>query len=390
MATSSIIKILFLVFFSLAILNVSLSINDSSINVGCIESEKQALSVFKQHLFDPANRLASWVQHEDCCRRWVGVVCHNVSGHVLELHLQNPTLDDDATFAESEANMRSRLGGKIHHSLLNLTHLSYLDLSYNEFGGISIPDFFGSMLSLRHLNLSIAGFGGLIPHQLGNLSNMEYLNLDEYGLHVENLGWLAGMSRLKYLHMSTVNLRNATDWLQTLNMLPSLKELHLVNSQLPPISTHLLNPNFSSLAILNLAWNNLLNTSPIMSWVFSLKTLLSLDLSANKFEGPIPDALQNLTSLRHLDLSDNQFNSSIPDWLYGFSPLEFLNLQYNNLQGKISSAIGNMTSAISLDFSENNELGGGGIPKSLGNNLCNLKSISLGGVKLSQNISDIL
>ncbi|OMP04479.1 hypothetical protein COLO4_09603 [Corchorus olitorius] len=379
------IKILVLVIFTLATLSISLSTNGS-----CIESERQALLVFKQHLLDPADRLASWVAHEDCCRRWVGVVCHRVSGHVHQLHLQNPP-----------AYSRSRLGGKINHSLLNLTHLRYLDLSYNYFGGIPIPHFFGSMVSLRYLNVSDAGFGGFIPHQLGNLSNMQYLNLagDDYyddisQQYVENLGWLAGMSQLKYLDMSAVDLSKALDWLQTLNMLPSLKELHLAYCQLPPPPT-LLNPNLSSLAFLDLAGafldlegTNSQNTLSIMSWVSSLKTLVSLDLSENEFEGAIPDGLRNLTSLRHLDLSDNQFNSSIPDWLYGFSPLEFLNLQQNNLQGKISSAIGNMTSAISLDLSWNDKFEGG-IPRSLGN-LCKLRSVSLHRVKLIQNISDIL
>ncbi|OMP04471.1 hypothetical protein COLO4_09595 [Corchorus olitorius] len=356
------IKILVLVIFTLATLSISLSTNGSSSNIGCIESERQALLVFKQHLLDPANRLASWAPHEDCCRWWVGVVCHDVSGHVLELHLQNPP-----------AYERSRLGGKINHSLLNLTHLSYLDLSHNYFGGIPIPHFFGSMVTLRHLNLSRAGFGGLIPHQLGNLSHMHYLNLagDDYykespQQYVENLGWLAGMSQLKYLDMSNVDLNKALDWLQTVNMLPSLKELYLSHCHLPPQHSTLLSRN-------NLS---------------ALTLLVSLDLSFNHFGGPIPDGLQNLTSLRHLDLSHNYFNSSIPDWLYGFSPLEFLNLGSNHLQGQISSVIGNMTSAISLDLSLNNELEGG-IPKSLGN-LCNLKSVSLGGVKLSQNISDIL
>ncbi|OMP04478.1 hypothetical protein COLO4_09602 [Corchorus olitorius] len=396
MATNSIINLLLLGFFILSTLNISFSsnINGSSNSViGCIESEKQALLQFKQHLLDPANRLASWVADEDCCRRWVGVVCDNVTGHVLELHLGLPTLDYDYdSIAEIEANEKSRLGGKISHSLLNLTHLNYLDLSNNYFGGIPIPNFFGSMVSLRCLNLSGAGFGGLMPHQLGNLSNMEYLHLNDYDErpYVENLRWLAGMSRLQYLNLSYVNLSNAFDWLQTVNMLPSLKELHLSDCQLPPTPTdHLLNPNLPSLAILNLRSNNLQNTSPmIISWVFSLKSLVSLDLRDNALQGPIPDGLQNLTCLRHLDLSYNEFNYSIPDWFYGFSPLESINLAYNNLKGNISSAIGNMTSAISLDLTWNKQLEGG-IPKELGN-LCNLKSISLSVVKLSQNISDIL
>ena len=162
--------------------------------VRCIESERHALLNFKQHLTDPSNRLASWAAAAsdlDCCH-WVGVVCDNRTGHVLQLHLRShypvsielTIYEDELTIyedyqreAEYEAYSRSRFGGKINPSLLDLKHLIYLDLSGNGFGGIQIPNFLGSMGSLRYLNFSYARFVGLIPHQLGNLSNMHYLNL---------------------------------------------------------------------------------------------------------------------------------------------------------------------------------------------------------------------
>ncbi|XVF29518.1 hypothetical protein REPUB_Repub15cG0129200 [Reevesia pubescens] len=384
MGSSINVLMLLLGFFTLATIDVSFT-NGSS-NISCIESEKQALLTFRQHLVDPANRLVSWVHVEDCCR-WVGVVCDNVTGHILELHLESPSLEDGAPLAKYYAYLRSssKLGGKINHSLLNLKHLSYLDLSNNNFGGIHIPRFFGSMGSLRYLNLSNAKFGGLIPHQLGNLSKMQYLDLHGNYMYVENLRWLAGISRLNYLDMSYLNLSKTVDWPNIVNMIPSLKELHLSNCELPPTST-LQNLNLSSLSILNLNRNHLEN-SHVINWVFSLKTLVSLDLSSTGLEGPIPDGFRNLTSLRYLDISSNKFNSSIPDWLYSFSPLEFLSLGFNILQGKISSAIGNMTYAISLDLSRN-ELGGI-IPRSIGN-LCNLRFLSLYGVNSGLKISDIL
>ena len=94
-----------------------------------------------------------------------------------------------------------------------------------------------------------------------------------------------------------------------------------------------------------------------------------------------------MTSLRHLNLSGNYFNHTIPNWLYSFSRLEFLILRSSNLQGTISSAIGNLTSAISIDLS-GNELGGK-LPRSLGN-LCNLREIRLSSNRWSQEISEIL
>ncbi|KAL4601736.1 hypothetical protein ACB092_10G003100 [Castanea dentata] len=281
---------------------------------------------------------------------------------------------------------RSRFGGKINPSLLDLKHLIYLDLSYNDFGGIPIPKFLGSMGSLRYLNLSDAGFVGLIPHQLGNLSNLHYLNLGDNDLYVKNLQWLSGLPLLQHLDLSYANLSQASDWLQE-NKLPSLSELRLSQCYLsgfipPPIPSSI---NFSSLTTLDLSWDGFENTS-ILFWVFGLHNLVSLDLSYNQFQGSIPVHLQNLTSLRHLDLSGNAFNSSIPNWLYSFSHLEFLNLRDNSLQGRISSGIGNLTSTISIDLSSN-ELEGK-VPRSFGN-LCKLREIILSSNKWGQQILEI-
>ncbi|XP_050230934.2 receptor-like protein EIX2 [Mercurialis annua] len=315
----------------------------------CIPGEREALLQFKNELTDPSNRLASWIHDSDCCR-WSGVVCHNVTGNVLELHVtSNFSLDEDLLYGTI-----SVFGGKINPSLLNLKHLKYLDLSYNNFGGIPIPKFLGSMTSLRYLNLGAAGFGGMIPHQLGNLSNLQYLNLNDY-FYVESLHWISSLRSLEFFDLSHVNLRKAYDWLHVLNTLPSLAELHLSGCELYPV--HLPLVNFSSLAILDLTTAFQPQEVLVPHWIFGIKTLTSLDLSGNHFLGPIPSHIQNLTSLIQLGLASNEFNSSIPDWLDGFSQLEFLYLQSNRLEGRIPSSIGNCTSLDSIDLSDNYFLG---------------------------------
>ena len=67
--------------------------------------------------------------------------------------------------AEYEAYWWSRFGGKLNLSLLNLKHLNYFDLSFNNFFASPILEFLGSMKSLTSLNLS----------------NLLYLNFEGYG-----------------------------------------------------------------------------------------------------------------------------------------------------------------------------------------------------------------
>ncbi|XP_030933325.1 receptor-like protein 53 isoform X2 [Quercus lobata] len=144
----------------------------------CIDTERHALLTFKQDLIDPLNRLSSWTVDGDCCH-WLGVVCHNLTGHVDELHLRTSYPEGDFENGEQyEAYRRTMFGG----------------------------------------------FVGLIPHQLGNLSNLLYLNLKSSSvssLYVNNLEWLSGLPLLQHLDMSFVNLSKASDWLQLTNTLPS-------------------------------------------------------------------------------------------------------------------------------------------------------------------------
>ncbi|KAG5558578.1 hypothetical protein RHGRI_008503 [Rhododendron griersonianum] len=433
--------------FLLFLIIVTLSVSSSygNLDVPCLESEKHALLSFKKGLADPSNRLSSWDVEADCCT-WAGVVCDNLTGHVRELHLQNP-YDGNTRQAKDEAYLKQKLGGEVNPSLLNLKHLNYLDLSRNDFGGIPIPTFLGSLTSLRYLNLSESRFAGTVPHQLGNLSSLRSLGLkgpnpygfqggdfklDLFKLDVENLDWLCRLSTLEYLDLSQVKLNKTPNWLQVINKLPSLVELRLSRSGLDRMPT-LEKVNFTSLAFLDLSGNEFNGLIP--RWIFSLSSLVSLNLAESHFEGPLPDSfwnltslrffdvsynslnstlpnslwtvdglvslnlrdngfegpissgLQNMTNLRELDLSENfDFNSSIPNWIYSFRFLEVLDLHSTLLHGTLSSSIANLTSLVTLDIAHTKLRGR--VPREMGN-LCNLRTLLMSGSKIEGDISEL-
>ncbi|PWA71233.1 leucine-rich repeat protein [Artemisia annua] len=247
----------------------------------CFHHERQALLRFKRSLIsDPSNRLSSW-NGNNCCQ-WQGVGCNNATLRVIRLDIPGDSLWP-----------KNRLeGNELNSSLSELTHLSYLDLSRNNFRSSPIPKFIGSMTRLRYLNLSYASFSGAVPHHIGNLSNLHVLGLgNTEELIVDDFTWVARLMSLEILDLSGVNITRARDFDKVLfHMLPSLRELRLGNC---------------SLSISHFDQTHL-HTN------ITYSTIQTLDLRRNLFEGHIPFFLQNMTSLRVLDLSWNQLNSSIP------------------------------------------------------------------------------
>ncbi|GFQ01226.1 LRR receptor-like serine/threonine-protein kinase fls2 [Phtheirospermum japonicum] len=328
--------------------------------------------------------MSSWNVEVDCCK-WKSVVCSNLTGHVLELHLQSYDLS-------------RRLHGRINPSLLNLKHLKYVDLSHNNFEE-TIPSFIGSLTSLEYLDLSGNSLRNEISHSIGNLTSLHTLDLSynqlseetylESFLNVDSLAWLSGLSKLEHLNMNYVNLSQAANWAQVINKLPSLVELRFsycnLNDFTAPLN-YILNITHSNLAILDLSAKNLhnLQSSEILRRIFQLDNLIFIDLSLNYFEGPIP-TISNTTKLTHIDLSVNNFNSNIPEWLYSCKDLKFVSLSGNHLQNEISNSIANSTSLNTLDLSFNQL--SGEIPRGIAN-LCRLQKLDLGDNKLHGEVSD--
>ncbi|XP_048421238.1 receptor-like protein EIX2 [Pyrus x bretschneideri] len=265
--------------------------------IRCIQREKEALLAFKRDVVDSNNRLSSWgseAQKQDCCASWEGVYCDKYTGHVVKLDLHGGFLP---------------LGGRLSSQVGNLTHLQYLDLSFNKFAS------------------------------------------------VENLNsWLPRLSSLTYLDLSWSNLSNSYDWLEAIKMLPKLTNLSLAGCGLPSPLIHsstLFNINSSkSLAHVELFSNQL--TSSIFVWLSNYNaSLVHLDLSFNQLVGSIPHVLGNMSSLVHLYLSYNQLVGSIPYVLGNLSSLAILDLSGNQIEGGIPQSFSKLCNLQKLDLSNN-------------------------------------
>ncbi|XP_062162232.1 receptor-like protein EIX2 [Alnus glutinosa] len=381
--------------------------------------ETKALLNFKEGLTDPSDRLSSWVG-EDCCN-WTGVGCDNSRGHVVKLDLRNslPVIDlefmegayfyprteyEDYLDEKEKAYEKSCLGGKISHSLLNLKHLSYLDLSLNNFSGNTIPKFLGSLESLMYLNLSFSFFSGVVPPQLGNLSRLQYLDLNSYsyssnidsiisfspwGLEVKSLEWLVGFPSLRYLNLGYVNLEKVPHWLHSVNMLPSLVELHLVGCGLASLPHSVSSNNLTFLSVLDLSSNNF--NSSIPHWLSNVSSLSTINLADNSLRGAIPDGMGHLANLRSLELAVNDLIGKIPNSFSNLCNLQTLNLLFNNISGEVVEFLDGLSqcSNSSLEYLElsYNRFLGGNLPYSLGG-LKKLKTIYLYANSIRGSIPD--
>ncbi|KAJ0763632.1 putative non-specific serine/threonine protein kinase [Helianthus annuus] len=360
-----------LLFTFLFVQTFCLRVITSSNVTSCNQMERQSLLVFKQTLTNTSNLLSTW-RGVDCCV-WHGVRCDSQNGHVVELHLRSTGSLDTLIFD------KLRLEGNLSHSLKNLKHLRYLDLSMNGFSG-NIPEFLGSFERLEYLNLSASGFEGAVPHHLGNLSRLQYLDLKNYfvkedsyydqtsierqrlnWLTIDDLGWVSSLSSLRYLDLSGILIGEDIDWLHPVNMLPSLLTLNLAMSDIINIPS-ITFVNFTSLNSLDLSFNEINSTIPL--WLSNLTGLMHLNLFSNFFHGKIPAYIGMFSALVSIDLSTNSFETTMPDLLCNLSSLVHLDLYGNKFSGPIPACLGRLLRLEDLYLGDNQL--SGNIPMSLG------------------------
>ncbi|XP_042487479.1 LRR receptor-like serine/threonine-protein kinase EFR [Macadamia integrifolia] len=303
----------------------------------------------------------------------------NTSGAVIAVDLRNPYPVE--LFYPYRYGFWN-LSGNVDLALLRLKSLRHLDLSFNTFDCISIPDFLGSFQALQYLNLSNAGFCDKIPPSLGNLSSLHYLDvssefsLSSSPLMADSLHWVAGLSSLRHLDMNDVNLLIVgPEWLPVLNRLPLLTELHLSACGLtgPIPSLHFV--NFTSLAMLNLFYNSFISVIP--DWILNISSLVYLDISSNSLEGRIPLHISELPNLQHLNLGGNGNLTA--------SCTQLLKRSWKSIKEAFLNSIGQSSKLVSLDLSFNHLIGT--LSEAHFSKLSNLMTLSMSSNSLILNVS---
>uniref|UniRef100_A0A7N2LNH3 Leucine-rich repeat-containing N-terminal plant-type domain-containing protein n=1 Tax=Quercus lobata TaxID=97700 RepID=A0A7N2LNH3_QUELO len=191
--------------------------------------------------------------------------------------------------------------------------------------------------------------------------------------------------------MTAVNFSGVrVEWLQAVNMLPSLLELHSSSCKLESLPLSLPFVNFTSLSVLDLSFNQF--NSSIPQWLFNHTSITKLDLGYNALQGQLPSFFGNFCKLKTLDISGNNFSGNIDSFLGNFSnflsnSMESLDLSHNTLVGKIPNSLGRFGSLTNLNLYFNSFWGS--IPSSIGN-LSSLQLLSLYENRMNGTIPKVL
>ncbi|XP_054816981.1 receptor-like protein EIX1 [Prosopis cineraria] len=295
-------------------------------------------------------------------------------------------------------------------SLLELKHLSHLDLSLIDFQLSPIPSFLGSVKQLRYLNLSYCFFSRRLPHYLGNLTNLQIIDLNEfyghdflvYELYMDDFTWVSQLSSLQYINIRGLYIENdiniimqnitslrfldlsSNNLISTIPLcfIKRIQHVNLSNNKFSVLqSSHPWNskltcnlksldlfPNnkfegetYGSIKNISVCINNDLQEldlshnelKDLIESFGQLKDLVYLNLASNSLNGPIPLFFRNLTKLEELILKDNQFNGTIPAFLGRFSYLRVLDVSSNYLTGNIPDDLRKLFNLKILDLSTN-------------------------------------
>ncbi|XP_030523650.2 receptor-like protein 43 [Rhodamnia argentea] len=322
------------------------------------------------------------------------LICNASSLLMLTLSDNNLT----GSIPQCLANLTSLWGNSIFReipcSVCDLKIVQCMPLSDNFFNG-RIPECLGNMSSLSGLGLSNNQLGGPLPPSLVNCTYLTSVGISPNKINDTFPFWMESLPMLEILNQDSKRLQGPLDKFVSEFPFPSLFEINLAHKGL---SDHLSTKPFQSASPIPGAWTRFYSLSnnmfagEISSLICNatmmmveanqyspqyigadlyqdlmtvtmkgskivlekiLTTFTTINLSNNKFQMEIPDAIRKLVSLRGLNLSENNITGHIPQLIGNLAKLEWLDLSTNKLSGMIPGELKDLTALSFLNFSGN-------------------------------------
>nr|GLL29562.1 probable leucine-rich repeat receptor-like protein kinase At2g33170 [Ipomoea trifida] len=329
-----------------------LTLNPCFLNAKTLESDVQVLRSFKDSIDPnsilPASFLSSWNLNLDPCEatgtHFLGVLCmtpsDNSSGRISVIDLEGDGLE-----------------GFLTPGIGNLTALTTLNLSRNKFRG-PIPDSVVNLRKITRLLLSENFFSGALPRYIKRLRKLEVFDVSHNRLSGSIPATITALRELTHLDLSNNEI---TGKIPDLSGLWQLNTLALSSNQifagLPPFPARL--------RILLLGHNLL---SGHISAISKLRSLTALDLSDNRFSGPIRHQIVTLPELMRINVSANHFTRiEVTKSSTKESQLQVLDAHGNLLQGRLPLNIITYLNLKTINLGHNKF--SGEIPKAYGSRL---------------------
>ncbi|TQE10436.1 hypothetical protein C1H46_003891 [Malus baccata] len=212
----------------------------------------------------------------------------------------------------------NNLEGKLPSSLMNCTNLVELHLGFNNLEGDLTTPNFSKLSHLSKLDLVWNNFTGILPISLYSCKSLKAIRLSNNPyLEGQIQSEILSLKSLSFLSLVSVRLTNITGAMNILSRSRSLCTLMFsgsFNGEAMPTDDDMVDfHRFQNLRFLSLASCRL--TGQIPSWLSNLKNLEVLFLGMNQITGSIPSWLGNLPKLFFVDLADNMISGNLPKQL---------------------------------------------------------------------------
>ncbi|XP_044396443.1 MDIS1-interacting receptor like kinase 2 [Triticum aestivum] len=319
--------------------------NNSTVNL----ENLNRLSLSRNNLAGPISKdivNLSSLQHLDISQNnFSGLIPGGVGGlnkltflHLSDNQLSGPIPPEIGNLQRlKQLNLSANhLEGYIPTSLGNLTQLTALNLSTNELIG-PIPKEIRNLVNLESLGLGQNKLTASIPNSLGNLTKLTTLDLHDNQLSgniPRELGYLVNLEELN-IYNNTLSGSIPS----SLGNLTKLTTLYLCYNQLSGSIPQEIG-NLRNLVWLTLSSNKL--SGPLPSGLCSGGRLQNFTAYNNMLVGPLPTSLLrctsllgDLTMLEALNLAHNALSGRIPPSFQRMNSLLYMDVSYNKLEGPV-------------------------------------------------------